>query len=96
MRTHLSRKDISGQIRTVLADESTDREKAMNMDIYTRFSTELGLSALDLSFIAVKLENKFGVKLPDSAVDNMGKYTIHRLSAIIKYELDWGTGRNQI
>ena len=94
MRTHLSRRDISGMIRTVLADESQDRDRALNMDLYTCFKSELGLSDLDLSFIANRLEQEFGIKLPDAAVNNMGKYTINRLASIIKYELDWGTGRN--
>ena len=94
MRTHLSRKDISGRIRTVLADEAQDRERTINMDIYTCFKAELGLTDLELSFIANRLEQEFGIKLPDSAVNNMGKYTINRLAAIIKYELDWGTGMN--
>ena len=94
MRTHLSRRDISGMIRTVLADESQDRDRALNMDLYTCFKAELGLSDLDLSFVANRLEKEFGIKPPDAAVNNMGKYTINRLASIIKYELDWGTGRN--
>ena len=55
MRTHLSRRDISGMIRTVLADESQDRDRALNMDLYTCFKAELGLSDLDLSFVANRL-----------------------------------------
>ena len=94
MRTHLSRRDISGMIRTVLADEAQDRERALNMDLYTCFKSELGLSDLDLSFVANRLEKEFNISLPDAAVNNMGKYTINRLASIIKYELDWGTGRN--
>ena len=85
MRTHLSRKDISGMIRTVLADESQDRDRALNMDIYTCFKAELGLSDLELSFIAKRLEQEFGIKLPDAAVNNMGE--IHHQPAGLYHQI---------
>ena len=75
-------------IRTVLADESQDRDRALNMDLYTCFKAELGLSDLELSFIVNRLEKEFGIKLPDAAVTKMGKYTINRVNPILKYELD--------
>lgn len=88
--TDMNRMDISGKIRTVLAGESTDKDKVANMSIYCRFAKELGLSKLELSMIAKRIEEMFGIKLPDMVVNNMDRYTLSLLTSVVKYEIDWG------
>ena len=88
----MNRLAIFGKIRTVLADEAADKEKAMNIGIYCHFAKELGLSKLELSMIAKRIEEIFGIRLPDDFVNSLDKKSISILASVIIYEVDWGSG----
>jgi acyl carrier protein len=84
-KPRLSREEVH-QVIWSLATEHVDRE-ASSLEPGQRLMQDLGADSLDVAEMAMELEEKIGIKLPDTALDN-ADLTLGELENLVWKELD--------